>query len=957
MSLKDKKFSSIQPPRRSFTNGGVVPRNNLTSPTKITPEDPRKSKDVPIDELNHKESSALFAKSQALNRQVEASNRDVQIREQFKKEKPIKSRVHNGIATKAKSSSKRANRNAKEQALPAIHDMSGLEVDRSAIESLYAYEMKSLQYKGQMIKSTFIKHWFVISKTAPILYFATMDRAISPYIFHRERDVAQILFGENEVIIVLKDREEEDKYVLLTHNSNDTHMREAFKNSSTWASVADTENIVLKDTIDYLKAQCSNERKMTSDHPTRRSARLVILDEVNRSDFVLKKQARQKPATFKPPLSYSFQANDPVSIDVGEDPEKRGKNICVTQQDFNTLYNNEWVNDIIIDFFVSYEIAEAQRQGKLGGGSIYSFNSYFYTKLIQKPDGGGSAPFYNNVKRWLKRMDKEFMTYDSIVIPINESSHWYVCVVRGLPSLLARAKGVALQESNERSSFETPSESPLNVGKAEVFVLDSLNQRHSTISIPLKRLIIDYCEDVHNVTVQKSWIYMKNASVPKQSNFNDCGIHVIFNIRAWLNKTDDVESYWRSGKRGEVAKIFGYEEQKNMRGQLVDALLKLHRAEYGEQHEVDGDEVEQNGADSDIEEIVVEVARTPIISVDGEQSSEPTDSIDANEGSNAVAASPELSGNVTPANENCGQQEETTSLTNKRTTDEDVSTSTEPHQIVKASVQTPISSQTYPSDPIEPPTDDPKSVQIEESDVRFTSQESIEIDPIDCSPTTQSQSRQRETISIQHVVDVDHESSPEPPEVVRDSAMVEGLSTNPRKRRVSASPKDDDVITVAEESANSLNVVQHSQTKTASQSSTSALDRAEISSTPDDVAKVDKPIETRSSGIEETPNRKDSHRASPEGLPRRNQIDSLGASNKFPQTSSIVTQRLRPRHQTCIIVDDDDDDVDINTESDVDTHSVSDINTSVTQLALSHKTADDDEVVEVEEPRKRQRRT
>ncbi|CAN3502420.1 hypothetical protein DICA1_E09934 [Diutina catenulata] len=564
--------------------------------------------------------------------------------------------------------------------------------------------------------------------TAPYLYIAR-DDAVSPYIFHRDRHIESVSFGDNEVVIELQN-EPEHRYALIHHNASDAPLREHFRTHPEWrgSSKVDTESLVTPETIAGLKRQIkraamARRAKETAPEGTRRSSRLststrhqvVDLDHEDDS-WEFKKTAREDPASFSPPLRAQFGAS---SIEVGF-------------ADFKTLYNNDWVNDTIIDFFVQYELADAKNGGlekKTGlgeggnglvdggngfsesgngfgeggnglgesgngseeskkallkgalsegpkeseasgsressvdttrdtinigsgetsdtadasaadasaadasaadatsdpnpssvsflpsehslsqashstpsptpshtpsldlaasAGKTYAFNSFFFRKLTS------SANHYANVRRWLAKMD-DVMSYDSVVIPINENSHWYGCVIRGLPGLLARAKR---QQSakDAGSSFDTETETPLNVEKAEIFVFDSLSQQHKNISNPLKSFIIDYCAERHQVEVEKAMILVKNVSVPKQNNFNDCGIHVILNVRAWARDPAGVERYWRHPKRQDMKRVFPAASRVGSRRQLIGVLQRLHGAvpkgEAREEDEEDDDVME-----------------------------------------------------------------------------------------------------------------------------------------------------------------------------------------------------------------------------------------------------------------------------------------------------------------------------------------------------------------------------
>lgn len=326
-------------------------------------------------------------------------------------------------------------------------------------------------------------------------------------------------------------------------------------------------------------------------------------------------EEREKPAKFSPPLNFHFHDK---------------KVFTVSLSDFRTLYNNEWINDTVIDFFIKYNIEQAINNGKFSAEDIYAFNSFFFTKLTS------SDNHYENVKRWLNKID--LMLFPHIIVPINEHLHWYGCIIRGLPELLERKKleastGAAENTGHEQllsnnaqhctpapivpdpdqthttptpdiplspdSSQTTSKEGPDVVEvtpgrkRAEIFIFDSLSQRHHNIHVPLKTFIIDYCLDKHNIAIRKDEIRIQHARVPRQNNFNDCGIHVIYNIKQWLWHSSEIEKVWRNYQRAAYRSYFVAEERNKMRRQLIDLLLKLHdeQVEVEQTHDSD-DEIE-----------------------------------------------------------------------------------------------------------------------------------------------------------------------------------------------------------------------------------------------------------------------------------------------------------------------------------------------------------------------------
>lgn len=87
----------------------------------------------------------------------------------------------------------------------------------------------------------------------------------------------------------------------------------------------------------------------------------------------------ETPELFKPSLCYKF--ND-------------GSSYTITNQDFKCLFNKDWVNDSILDFFTKFYIESSIEKSIIKREQVHLMSSFFYTKLISNP-----ADYYSNVKK------------------------------------------------------------------------------------------------------------------------------------------------------------------------------------------------------------------------------------------------------------------------------------------------------------------------------------------------------------------------------------------------------------------------------------------------------------------------------------------------------------------------------------------------------------------------------
>uniref|UniRef100_A0A3Q1ECY4 Sentrin-specific protease 6 n=1 Tax=Acanthochromis polyacanthus TaxID=80966 RepID=A0A3Q1ECY4_9TELE len=112
-------------------------------------------------------------------------------------------------------------------------------------------------------------------------------------------------------------------------------------------------------------------------------------------------------------------------------PSKGG--ITVTNEDLHCLNDGEFLNDVIIDFYLKYLVLENLK--KEDAQRIHVFSSFFYKRLNQRerrnvPDMT-NVPIqkrkHNRVKTWTRHVD--LFQKDFIFVPINESAHWYLAVI------------------------------------------------------------------------------------------------------------------------------------------------------------------------------------------------------------------------------------------------------------------------------------------------------------------------------------------------------------------------------------------------------------------------------------------------------------------------------------------------------------------------------------------------
>jgi Ulp1 family protease len=113
-------------------------------------------------------------------------------------------------------------------------------------------------------------------------------------------------------------------------------------------------------------------------------------------------------------------------------PREGRKKTTVEFSDLERLDEGEFLNDNLISFYLRFLEQELGDRRPDVAKRVYFFNTYFYATLTNTHKGKKCFN-YEGVQKWTRTVD--LFTYDYIIVPINESSHWYLAVVCNLPAL------------------------------------------------------------------------------------------------------------------------------------------------------------------------------------------------------------------------------------------------------------------------------------------------------------------------------------------------------------------------------------------------------------------------------------------------------------------------------------------------------------------------------------------
>ena len=123
-----------------------------------------------------------------------------------------------------------------------------------------------------------------------------------------------------------------------------------------------------------------------------------------------------------------------------EFPLGRSPNVTVTLRDYKTLQLGTYVNDIIIDFYLSW-IYERLAHGERS--KVHLFTTLFYSRLVTVPTIINDENRFEEsvsldermvyevrhkrVERWTKNTD--LFDKELVIVPVCQNSHWFLLVV------------------------------------------------------------------------------------------------------------------------------------------------------------------------------------------------------------------------------------------------------------------------------------------------------------------------------------------------------------------------------------------------------------------------------------------------------------------------------------------------------------------------------------------------
>ncbi|XP_032537158.1 sentrin-specific protease 6 isoform X2 [Chiroxiphia lanceolata] len=271
--------------------------------------------------------------------------------------------------------------------------------------------------------------WCSVRKL-PVVFLQTVPATCSSL-----RD--QLKMSKDNVWYECKGDSQEEQYIILIFETGlDPHANSIFEKIITDIGIRNNiSDFFVKISFEEANARLVAFTKCLEDNskgsPSHRESKIKNVPSES------KMQQRNKQLPF---FEDDEEIGEPHTVFIGPieklivyppSPAKGG--ISVTNEDLHCLNEGEFLNDVIIDFYLKYLVLEKLK--KEDADRIHVFSSFFYKRLNQRErrnihetsNLSIQQKRHGRVRTWTRHVD--IFEKDFIFVPLNEAAHWFLAVI------------------------------------------------------------------------------------------------------------------------------------------------------------------------------------------------------------------------------------------------------------------------------------------------------------------------------------------------------------------------------------------------------------------------------------------------------------------------------------------------------------------------------------------------
>ncbi|ERF74852.1 hypothetical protein EPUS_03236 [Endocarpon pusillum Z07020] len=192
--------------------------------------------------------------------------------------------------------------------------------------------------------------------------------------------------------------------------------------NQSYPASAQTTPAVSANKYTFDQAQISNASRLRSSSTRIAAARSH--PEAGMSNRDVEEAPKEK-------YSAVYGLGEPWKIPLTYPPTGK-RRMAVEFADLLRLDEDEFLNDNLIGFFLRYLEYHLEQNRPEIAQRVYFYNSYFYERLMQTSKGQKGIN-YGSVQKWTRNID--IFERDFVIVPVNESYHWYVVIICNLSKL------------------------------------------------------------------------------------------------------------------------------------------------------------------------------------------------------------------------------------------------------------------------------------------------------------------------------------------------------------------------------------------------------------------------------------------------------------------------------------------------------------------------------------------
>lgn len=206
------------------------------------------------------------------------------------------------------------------------------------------------------------------------------------------------------------------------------------------------------------------------------------------------------------------------------------KQAQVEVQDFERLHPDQFLNDNLIGLYNRFLEDHLYRRKERA--RVFFFNTYFYTTLTNC--ARKETIIFDRVKKWTRNVD--IFSYDYVVVPTNQSIHWYAAIICNLPSLQEVSK-MASGSKDKSKSYNDHQNTKLQ--EPAIITFDSLNRDQLGTVRNLRQYLSEEAKSKKGIEINTKLISgLKAQAIPLQTNNSNCGLYLLAYIEKFAQNPD-----------------------------------------------------------------------------------------------------------------------------------------------------------------------------------------------------------------------------------------------------------------------------------------------------------------------------------------------------------------------------------------------------------------------------------